>query len=170
MIRQCALILLLTLGLAGVASGGVLNVPGDYAQINDAVQACAPGDTVLVAAGTWHDCTHPTEGPGTTPASVIMKSGVTLRGAGPDQTIIDAQSLGRGIFIEAVSDCRVENMRVTGAFASVPADAGGRDGGWRGQSVHEEDGHRLAAWRRPWLNQNCRPPGPGAGLTTPVRR
>ncbi|MCB1184875.1 right-handed parallel beta-helix repeat-containing protein [bacterium] len=119
MIRQCALILLLTLGLAGVASGGVLNVPGDYAQINDAVQACAPGDTVLVAAGTWHDCTHPTEGPGTTPASVIMKSGVTLRGAGPDQTIIDAQSLGRGIFIEAVSDCRVENLRVTGAFASI---------------------------------------------------
>ncbi len=42
-------------GLVAVdgAQAAVLNVPGDYAQINAAVQACAAGDTVLVAAGTW---------------------------------------------------------------------------------------------------------------------
>ncbi len=41
----------LTIGLfgSGVAGAGVLTVPGDYTQIDDAVQACAVGDTVLVA-------------------------------------------------------------------------------------------------------------------------
>ena len=109
---------LLALSAAGAAAA-VLNVPGDYAQINAAVQAAAAGDTVLVAAGTYNDCTHPTEGAGSTPACVIMKSGVTLRGAGPDATIIDAQGAGRGIFMEFVSNCRVENLRVTGAFAAI---------------------------------------------------
>ncbi len=101
------------------ATAGVLHVPGDFNQIHDAVQACAAGDTVLVAAGTYNDCTHPTEGPESTPACVIMKSGVTLRGAGPELTIIDAQELGRGIFIEFVDNCRVENLQVTNAFAAI---------------------------------------------------
>ncbi len=104
---------------AGTATAAVLNVPGDYSQIHAAVQACAAGDTVLVAAGTYNDCTHPTEGAGTTPACVIMKSGVTLRGAGPELTIIDAQGLGRGVFLELVANCRVENLQVAGAFAAI---------------------------------------------------
>jgi parallel beta-helix repeat protein len=103
----------------GAASAGVLNVPGDYTQIHDAVQACASGDTVLVAAGTYYDCTHPTEGPESTPACVIMKSGVTLIGAGVDQTIIDAQDGGRGIFIDNVANCRVENLRIRRAYALI---------------------------------------------------
>ncbi len=116
-----ALILTITAGLAGTnpVAAAVLNVPGDYSLINDAVQACAAGDTVLVAAGTYYDCTHPTEGAGSIPACVIMKSGVTLRGAGPDATIIDAQTLGRGIFIELVDNCRVENLQVTNAYAAI---------------------------------------------------
>jgi parallel beta-helix repeat protein len=106
------------------ASGKVINVPGDYDQIHDAVQACDPGDVVLVAPGVYYDCTHETEGPGSTPACVIMKSGVTLRGSGVDLTIIDAQQPppdgnGRGIYIENVSNCRVENLQVRGAFAEV---------------------------------------------------
>jgi len=114
-----ALALCIGLLFSSLATAGVLHVPGDYNQIHDAVQACAVGDTVLVAAGTYNDCTHPTEGPGTTPACVIMKSGVTLRGAGPELTIIDAQGLGRGIFIEFVDNCRVENLQVTNAFADL---------------------------------------------------
>jgi len=111
--------LLLALLLAGGASAAVLNVPGDHAQIHDAVQACAAGDTVLVAAGTYNDCTHPTEGPESTPACVIMKTGVTLIGAGPEATIIDAEGLGRGIFIEYVENCRVENLQVRNAYAQI---------------------------------------------------
>lgn len=102
-----------------LASAAVLNVPGDYAQIHDAVQACASGDTVLVAAGTYTDCTHPTEGAESTNACVIMKSGVTLRGAGSELTIIDAEEAGRGIFIENVANCRVENLQVKRAYAQI---------------------------------------------------
>ena len=101
------------------ASAAVINVPGDYALINEAVQAAQAGDIVEVAAGTYYDCTHETEGPGTTPACVIMKSGVTLRGAGTLATEINAQGLGRGIFVEAVSDCRIENLTVRSAFAAA---------------------------------------------------
>ncbi len=104
---------------ASTAPAGVLHVPGDYAQIHAAVQAAAAGDTVLVAAGTYGDCTHESEGPGSTLACVVMKSGVTLRGAGPTATIVDAQQLGRGIVAIGVANCRIENLQVTGAFAEV---------------------------------------------------
>lgn len=104
---------------AGAAQGGVIHVPGDYSTIHAGVQACPPGDTVLVAAGTYTDCTHPTEGPAAALACVIMKSGVTLRGAGKDATIIDAQNLGRGIYVEAVSNVRIENLQVRGAYAAL---------------------------------------------------
>ncbi len=109
----------LALLLAGSAFGGIINVPGDYALIHDAVQACPAGDTVQVAPGIYGDCTHPTEGEGSTPACVIMKSGVTLRGSGPTETIIDVDGLGRGIFVELVDNCRIENLSVIDAFAEV---------------------------------------------------
>ncbi len=112
-------ILSLALAAAGVASAALITVPGDYAQIHDAVQAAQSGDVVEVAAGTYYDCTHETEGPGSTPACVIMKSGVTLRGAGVGSTIIDAQTLGRGIFVEYVENVRIENLTVRNAFAAA---------------------------------------------------
>ncbi len=117
--RVFTLTLISVLLAGGLTTAGVLNVPGDYLEIHDAVQASAAGDTVLVAAGTYHDCTHPTEGPESTPACVIMKAGVTLRGAGPNATIIDAQDAGRGVFIENISGCRVENLQVRGAYAQI---------------------------------------------------
>ncbi len=104
---------------AGAASAAIINVPGDQATIHAGVQAANAGDTVLVAAGTYTDCTHETEGGGSTTACVIMKTGVTLIGAGMDDTIIDVQGLGRGIFVELVSDVRIENLQVRNAFAEV---------------------------------------------------
>ncbi len=117
--RQIALPLALLLCLTGWATASTLHVPGDYTEIHDAVQACAAGDTVLVAAGTYGDCTHPTEGAESTPACVIMKAGVTLIGSGTDQTTINAGELGRGIFIEGTNNCRVQNLAITGAYADM---------------------------------------------------
>ncbi|MFH1841875.1 MAG: right-handed parallel beta-helix repeat-containing protein [bacterium] len=124
--KNCSIgvICVILAGISGLASATVIHVPTEYLQIHDAVQAAGYGDTVLVAPGTYYDCTHETEGPGSTPACVIMKSGVTLRGSGPDATIIDAKAWdtfgnGRGIFVELVSDCRIENLQVTGAYADV---------------------------------------------------
>lgn len=105
--------------IAGPALATTRNVPGSFATIHAAVQASAAGDTVRVAAGTYTDCTHPTEGAGTTPACIILKTGVTIIGAGPAATIVDAQTLGRGIFGDGVSACRVQNLQVRGAYAQI---------------------------------------------------
>ncbi len=115
--RQFALTLTLLISLTGWATAGIINVPADYTHIHDAVQACAAGDTVLVAPGSYSDCTHPTEGAESRPACVIMKSGVTLLGSGADQTVINANGLGNGIFVEGVSNCRIEKLSITRAFA-----------------------------------------------------
>lgn len=103
----------------GSAVADVINVPGDYATIHAAVQAAAPGDIVQVAAGTYTDCTHETEGPGSTPACVIMRPGVTLRGAGQDATIIDVQGLGRGIYVHDTDDVVIEDLEVRNAYAEI---------------------------------------------------
>ena len=116
--RTVLFILLTVVVAAGAAQADVINVPGDYALIDDAVQAAQAGDVVEVAAGTYYDCTHETEGAGTTPACVIMKSGVTLRGAGAG-TIIDAQGLGRGIFVEGVTDVLIQDLTVRNAYATA---------------------------------------------------
>lgn len=119
--RLCPLNLAVLLGVlvlcSGVAVAAVIHVPADYPQINAAVAVAAPGDTVRVAAGTYTDCTHPTEGPGSTPACVIMRPGVTLIGAGPAATIIDAEELGRGIYVGDVAGVRIENLQVIRANA-----------------------------------------------------
>lgn len=111
--------LLAATAVPAAALAATLHVPANYATIQAAMEAAVSGDTVQVAAGTYGDCTHPTEGPGSTPACVIMRSGVTLRGAGANATIIDADSQGRGIFVELVSNCRIENLQVTRAYAAV---------------------------------------------------
>lgn len=114
-----SILCLLLVAWIGGASAATINVPGDFAQIHDAVQAAESGDTVVVAAGTYTDCTHETEGPGSTLACVIMKPGVTLQGAGAGQTIIDAQGLGRGIHVHDTDDVRIEGVTVRGAFAEI---------------------------------------------------
>jgi len=106
--------------LAALSAGAAtIHVPADYAQIHDAVQAAVAGDVVLVAPGIYSDCTHETEGVGSTLACVIMKNGVVLRGSGQGSTIIDAQSLGRGIFVEGLTSGAIENLQVRNAYAAV---------------------------------------------------
>lgn len=66
-------------------SGG----PGYYSTIQAGIDAASYGDTVLVACGTYHDCTH--IDPGGQIACVIMKDGVVLtsEGADPDCVTVD---------------------------------------------------------------------------------
>jgi len=59
-------------------------VPGDYSSISAAVAGVRTGDAICVRAGTWND-------------SVYITKSLTLEGEDMATTIIDAQSLDRGI-------------------------------------------------------------------------
>jgi hypothetical protein len=66
--------------IAAFPEGDVINVPADYATIAEGLDAAGTGDTVLVAAGTYHE------------NGLWMKSGVVIKGAGIDQSIVDGDN------------------------------------------------------------------------------
>lgn len=83
--RTLCLFLLVFLGLHPIAAGAVIRVPRDHATIQQALQAAAAGDTVLVAPGIYKELI-------TWPA----RDGIRLVGElGPAQTTIDAGGAGR---------------------------------------------------------------------------
>lgn len=67
---------------APLVSSEVLRVPEDFSGIQAAIDAALPGDTVLV-------------GPGVFTESVHLRTGISLRGSGAGQTILDAQGAAR---------------------------------------------------------------------------
>jgi parallel beta-helix repeat protein len=99
------------------ARATTINVPGDYGTIQEGVDAAQAGDTVFVGVGTFDDLHYPPAD--TTQCVVYMKSGITLRGSGQGQTVIDALHGGRGIHCFGVSNARIEDMTITNAFADT---------------------------------------------------
>jgi parallel beta-helix repeat protein len=111
------------LGLAGLllaasisAQAATLHVPGQYSQIQFAVNAAQVGDTVLVAPGTY---TYLHQPPGADSCAVAMKSGITLLGSGQGQTIIDPVRLSRAIYCSGVTNARIGRLTVKRAFAQI---------------------------------------------------
>jgi hypothetical protein len=100
-----------------VAWGATILVPDDYDTIQEAVDAASWGDEILVGPGTFSDPTHEAGYGDVTMCCVIMKSGIRLRGAGIGQTIIDADSSGRGIHLYQCEDVQISRFTITGAFA-----------------------------------------------------
>ncbi len=101
--------------LAHSAQAGTLHVPSQYPTIQAAVDVAVPGDVIVVAAGIYDDNTNQSSPTDTTRCVVRMKSGITIRGAGMGETIIDALSRGRGIYCEEVVDATIEHLTVRGA-------------------------------------------------------
>ncbi len=71
----CLATLVVTLGALEAAT---IHVPGDYANIQDAINAAVDGDTVLVAPGTYHERVN-----------FLGKAITVTSEQGPDVTIID---------------------------------------------------------------------------------
>lgn len=94
--------------LLTIPAPDVLDVPGDFASIQAAVDAAARGDVVQVAAGTWNESVSVTTGD------------LTLRGAGADLTSIDANGAGRALEVNA-EGVTVEDL----ALVDGAADVGG---------------------------------------------
>jgi hypothetical protein len=102
-----------TLLLAGTSLADTINVPGDYASIQAAIDASADGDEIIVAPGTYTS---------TQDGHVVDMKGkaVTLRASGtPEETIIDGQNARRGIacFSGESADCIIDGFTIDGGFA-----------------------------------------------------
>ncbi len=136
---------LFTMALSSKAGRSTFQVPGDYDTIQSALDAAAPGDTVAVAAGVYHE-------------NVYMRDGVILLGTrghsstpadSTDDTIIDSQESGRPVTFystayAALIGCTIINGRgsISGGniycsgFENVIRDnliaAGETSGAWGG--------------------------------------
>lgn len=77
------------------------NNPGCYATIGEALAHAAPGDTVQVAQGMYHE-------------DVVVGIPLSLVGQNAANTIIDATGLANGIYIDGLDHAGLSNVTVTG--------------------------------------------------------
>ena len=101
---------------AGAAFAGARRVPTEVATIGAALAVSSPGDTVLVAPGTYAE-------------RIVLVSRVTLRAeAGPGSAVIDAQLGGAAIQAQGLAPpTRLEGFRLTGGRGTD--DSGTTTGG-----------------------------------------
>ena len=85
-----------------------LSVPGDYATVQEAVDAVAPDGTITIAEGTYI-------------GGITLWKPVTLKGAGREATILQAQE-GRSLVISilaGVQGARLEKLAVWGSEKGI---------------------------------------------------
>ena len=100
----------MALALASAAGAATINVPADYASIQEAVDAASDGDEIRVAPGTYTS---------TQDGHVVDMQGkaITLRSTGGAAvTIIDGEGARRGIacFSGETADTAIEGFTITG--------------------------------------------------------
>ena len=102
-------------GLADPAVAVVINVPGDFATIQGAIDAAVSGDEIVVAPGTYNE--------------IISNFGIVRSSHGPDVTIIDGSGFNFSV-VTCTTGCGVlEGFTITGGNA--PTSLGG---GWYNQN------------------------------------
>ncbi len=103
--NRVSLAVLLALTVPAAASGATLSVPHPYATIQDAVNASHPGDTVLIAGGTYYE-----------QVTIVNKTNLKLRPASNKHVILDAGGSGAALSIGAMgattSNITVKKLRL----------------------------------------------------------
>jgi len=124
-----------TLVLAGTSFAATINVPGDHATIQGAIDASSHGDVIAIAAGTYNEHSLNTDGKAITIGSASGNQDVTIdaqQGGGvfkfisgeDDGTVIKdlvitggAASVGGGIYCEnsnpTISNCKIKGNTAT---------------------------------------------------------
>ena len=87
--------------VAVTVHAGTINVPGDYPTIQAAINAANPGDTVLVAARTYHEL-------------VSLNKTVHLVGSSSQTTILDGQGTGTVVTVTATA-ASISGFTIQGA-------------------------------------------------------
>jgi parallel beta-helix repeat protein len=70
-------------------SATIINVPGDYPRIQEGIDACSPGDTVMVADGIYNE-------------NVVIGLPLSLFGESRDGVVIDGSAVGDVVFVDSV--------------------------------------------------------------------
>ncbi|MCH2161870.1 MAG: right-handed parallel beta-helix repeat-containing protein [Phycisphaerales bacterium] len=104
---RCLVPVMVLLALSGHLHAETINVPGDHATIQGAIDAAADGDEILVAAGTYPETLFP----GT--KSFILRGSVDASGAPTTFVISDADSAIR-LNDNDSADLLFENLRLRG--------------------------------------------------------
>ena len=87
---------------ASAGGEGVINVPEDHATIQEAVDAAAPGDLILVAPGTYSEAVN------------VTTDNLTIRGLDRNEVVLDGKfELDNGIRVLGAKGVAVENMTAT---------------------------------------------------------
>lgn len=105
---------------------------GDAPTIQAAIDSAAPGDDVLVAAGTYTASTQGMATGDTYGRSMIrMRSGIVLHSeSGPAVTVLDAQQQGRVLVCRACdASTRIEGFTITGGSSVRESPLGGDPNG-----------------------------------------
>jgi hypothetical protein len=108
----------------------VLNVPADFEFIQEAVDAAAEGDTILVAPGTydrtWSRQLHRTSGIVDIATNVLIEVPLVLSGqAGAQATVVRGSGLGPVITIAGARGVVLEGLTISGGAADETVLDGG---------------------------------------------
>jgi hypothetical protein len=105
----------------GVVDFGV-NVPDDFATVQDAVDAAPDGGTVCVGAGTWSD-------------NLTIETNVTVASIdGADSTILDGGGSGRTVLLDGGTGT-LRGFTITGGSSASGAGVRVTDGTWTIEEV-----------------------------------
>lgn len=116
---------LLALVLPCSAPGHTWNVPADAPTIQAGIDLATAGDEVVIACGTYSDCTHLIPRPNAGLACMILKSGITIRSATgrADCVVVDAMQQGRVVDAYptdgALTDVVLEGLTLTGGSVTI---------------------------------------------------